>query len=214
VYGHDIGPLQQFVKLDQLDAQGRRNAFVWPPAPGHDSHPKGGGDFRDMTPNMPKAHDTDRLAVELATHRGRPFARFHCVVCGRNLTHERNRKPNGQLSCAGTETAACLSHDNAALIGRCEVDVVGMISRLRDDPQVGQLVKQITRKPSALAIGYQRIEAAQCLGTTKWGGKNPHLSPLPQTIDTRSVFIRFMDIIQDCNSHSSPYSLSLTFGDF
>ena len=114
---------------------------IWAPAPRDHPHPDCLGYCRYVTTYVSEADDAHGVAVEFATDRGGPVARLYCGVCGWNLAHHCDGKPDGQLPGSSTKAAACLPHNNAALFRRCEVDVISVIPCLCNDFQIGQLLE-------------------------------------------------------------------------
>jgi len=117
------------------------------------------------------------------------------------MAHQRNGQPDGKL-CGTTGIAtARLCYHNPALLCRSEVNVVGVVTGLRENPKVRELIEESTGKPGTLAIGNQSVKSAQQTRVAQRGGKNPDIGSLLQPPQASGLFICLMDIIEYRDTH-------------
>jgi hypothetical protein len=70
-----------------------------------------------------------------------------------------------------------------------------VIARLRDDPQIWELLQELTRKSRSFPIRYQGVEAAERRRPAKGLYEYLHLGTLTQTANAVGAVIGLMDII-------------------
>jgi hypothetical protein len=111
------------------------------------------------------------------------------------VPHKRDREANRKFTSACTEATACFADDDSELLRSRQIDVVRMVTRLRNDPEIRQPFEQVSRKTRPLPIGNKRIEAFQSL---RWPERCPEyadLRTLPQPAHTFRMLIGIVYVV-------------------
>jgi len=133
---------QQVIQPTSFSRDGQRGLISQPRTPRQHPHFEGAGNPGHVTPNMPQPNDPKRLRVQHLGQWCPPLTAFDRCIRRRYLAHQRDRKPDRQLGRACREASGRLRDDHASFSCRGQVNVVGVITGLRDDAQVGKLLHQ------------------------------------------------------------------------
>jgi hypothetical protein len=85
-----------------------------------------------------------------------------------------------------------------------------MVSGLRQDPKVRELLEETACKPGTFAISDKGIKSAQRLRIAEGGGKDPDVDALSQAIYTCGLVVRMMDVIENRDAHARTSSTNGT----
>ena len=98
------------------------------------------------------------------------------------------------------KSPACLCHDIALLSSR-QVYVIRVVSRLRDNPKVRELLEETAGKPGTFAVSDEGVEAVESRRIAEWSRKDLDVGSLSQSTQTGGLLVRLMRIIEDCDAH-------------
>ena len=120
------------------------------------------------------------------------------------MEHDGNHQSESKLRRTSAKSSSSLGNDDFTLLSSCQVDVISVISRLRDDFEIWKLFEQIACEPCSLTVSYDRIEAAEHRRVSKGTREYLHLRAIAQPTNSRRAFIGSVDIIKNCNPHTLP----------
>ena len=114
--------------------------------------------------------------------------------------------PKASSAALLTKPTGGLGNDDLTLLGSSQVDVIGVISGLRDDSKIRELLEQLSREPCSLTVSDDRIEAEECRRIAKRTGEYLHLGAVAQTLNPGRAVIGAVGIIKYCDPHALPPS--------
>ena len=141
------------------------------------------------------------FAMQDRSQRRGPLATFQRTVARGYPAHRRKSQSDGEFGGADRIAAGCLGHDYSQVSGRLEVDVVGMIAGLGDDPEAGQSFQKFTGERRALAVGDKGVEPAQNGGLSERAGEDSYFGTLAKPFDRAGRFIGPVYVVENRYPH-------------
>src|SRR5262249_6001461 len=150
----------------------------------------------DVSADPPQPHNAECFAVKHTCHRRWPTPGFDLPVSEGDLPHDGNHQPEGKLRSTSAKPSGGLGNDDLTVLGSSQVDVIGVISGLRDDAKIREVLQKLSRDAGSLPVGHKRIEAPEYCGIAERTGEYLHLGAFAQAVDTGRAFIGTVDIIK------------------
>ena len=177
----EVGPLGEDFQGDQLDAEVVRLLGGDERIVGHHHHVERERPPHDLAPDAAEAHHAERLAPQLGSPQAllAPPARLHLGVGQRDGARRGEHEREHVLRDADAVRAGRIEHEDAAVAGGLDVDVVDPCAGTRHDPEARSGSDQLGRDRRGAAdyegIGVGEVGAQLGRRATATGVDGPPL---------------------------------------
>ena len=165
--GDEVRPGVELVQFDQLDLQrdlqplGARQGKIR--IVSQSAHAEGDGAARHFAADAAQAEDAERFVVKFDALKflAVPVAAFHRSVRLGDFARQRHQHGEGQLGGGDGVAAGCVHHDDAALGGRLDIDVIGPHAGAAHDAEFRRGLDEVFRHFGLRTHNHRRHVAHQ-----------------------------------------------------